>query len=188
LRYTNKAETNLYKAEDLYKQLIKARTVYACVPVSILSLGGEIHFYHLVNKSLQEINSIDAFFRSGLDLGMFAVIEEDVSGESIEEILDLLYIERVTTEDQRDVVGFLILITFPSEKSEYNHALTIFPRELMSLRVRKKLIKQKKYLVVDTSKAPIVGRAHVNDIANYLSKIKIFGAEVEIYQVFKKDE
>lgn len=184
MRSVNRAETNLYQAEYLCDKIRRMGVKYGCLPVSIQALGGRIHLHHFLKKPLEQVTALSTIFQAGLDLGGFVEIAEEIDGESIEGILEILFSIRQNQENNQRFAGFLMLLTFSEEQSENNHALVVLPRELMGMRVQRKLEKQGKYMVVDSGGGKVVGKAHANDLAQYINEVLAFGGEVKIFQVF----
>lgn len=183
----NNSEKHIRSARALHRRLSKQGIQTGCLPISIRALGGEISFHKVISQP-EQTEMLSCLSETGLEVGGFIPIDEKVTGKKVELLLDHLasiYFEELA--DSSRFAGFLVLSYFDDDNAlkDNNHYFAILPRDALRPRVRKKLIKKREYLVVDSGGGNLVGRTHVNDLAKFINHTMKFGGKFLIFQVFK---
>lgn len=185
----NRTELDILAAKDLCEKMRKNDLNYGCLPTSIRSLGGDIHYYNIINKKTEmtQLFTVDKF---DLEIGGFVEIDEPVDENYIQSTLEWLFEERHNFEG-RDLAGLVVYRFYPDNKIDdgrelINHFFTIFPQETMSPKVRRVLEKENRYIVVDIAAEKPLGRTNPEEMADYMNQVMDIGGKFLLIQVYKK--
>lgn len=182
MRCRNKAEQNLRNAEDLGMMIKQSEVRYGCLPIALRALGGFVHYYLNFIGQKDQMTKLSIVSTLGLDVGGFVEVGSEVTGNFIDSLLDMLYVERQEGEEEREIVGYLAMVVYP-EDSFLNHYFAIIPQERMSPLIMRTIVRERKFYVADSNGDTIVGKAHVDDLADYFNGVINLGGTVTIMQI-----
>ncbi len=169
---------HLHAALMLYHEAQAADLDYGCVEVSLQALGGTSHLVDLLCGNTTEDSSLlNIILRKGFKSSWIVSIPVNATGQDIETILEG-NLPDLQPNSKGKLAGYLGLESY-SDPDQSNHVIAILPRQYMSRNVRRRLQKQRAYLVIDTS----IGGAlpiTTNGLATYAKQIMNKGGHFAI--------
>jgi hypothetical protein len=158
MRARNKAEDNIIESEALFHKLFTRHPDlrHICMFTSIKSLGGEVHYNNiLLDTRNQNVFWNEGLELAGLEIGAYTEISNQVDANTLEELIELLSTTQLS-DHQNKLRG--LFVTVYSNLNKLGHAFVIFPYSILSQKRSKKLIQQKKYLIVDIADGKPIGK------------------------------